>query len=129
MDVSMSWSDRGPTPYAFYHDMLAGQYFAPIGQSAGAANWSRWHSPAMDKLLSEFRRTTSSRKQHTLVDQMQRLFVSKLPAIPLVIGPIFYQYNTTSFTGFPTKKDYYAAGSPTQAPDRLLIMTEVKPKR
>jgi len=97
---TMSWSDSGATPY---------------------------HSAAFDALFSQFQQTIDSGKQHALVNQMQRLFVQNMPSIPLIINPVWYEYNTTHFTGFPTQSNYYVNAAPYTTPDRLIVMTTLKP--
>jgi peptide/nickel transport system substrate-binding protein len=62
------------------------------------------------------------------VAQMERFFVRDLPAIPVFNPPVFYQYNTSRFTGWPTKNNYYVSGAASALPDRLVVMTRVQPK-
>ncbi len=58
---------------------------------------------------------------------MQEIFATDLPVIPVFVPPVFYQYNTTRFTGWPTEENYYAAGPPSAFPDRLVVITTIEP--
>jgi len=126
-DVVSLWTLPGTTPYDLYHNMLGSDNYKPIGTAALGNNWERYKNPALDALFARFRQTTDAAQQHALVDQMQRIFVADLPAIPMLQGALFEQYNTTYYTGFPSPDNYYANGQPAVAPDRLLVYTTVKP--
>ena len=62
--------------------------------------------------------------------QIQMIFVNEAPVLPLFPGPDWYEYNTTRFTGFPTKEDPYAPGPPFTAPyeHTLIVLTTIKPE-
>jgi peptide/nickel transport system substrate-binding protein len=129
-NTAISWSIAGATPYTFYNTMLGSEYYEPVGTLApNGTPFGRWHSAELDQVFEQFRRTTDSGQQHALVDRMQQIFVSNLPAIPLMIGDIWSEYNTQHYTGFPTPTDAYASPAPYGVPDRLLIFTHLTPSR
>jgi peptide/nickel transport system substrate-binding protein len=101
----------------------------PVGESAGE-NWNRYVNTEVDTLLEEFAQTSDPVKQKEIMGQIQMIFVKEAPVIPLFPGPDWYEYNTTHFTGFPTKEDPYSPGPPFTAPyeHTLIVLTTVKPK-
>jgi len=126
---AIGWGSGGPTPYNFYRGQMSKLTILPVGESAGE-NWNRYINPEVDNLLEEFAKTSDPAKQKEIMDQIQMIFVNEAPALPLFPGPDWYEYNTTRFTGFPTKDDPYAPGPPFTAPyeHTLIILTTVKPK-
>jgi peptide/nickel transport system substrate-binding protein len=58
---------------------------------------------------------------------LQFLVVDQAPAIPLFPGPQWGEYNSSRFTGFPDQDDPYALLPPWATPDRLLVLTSIRP--
>ena len=61
---------------------------------------------------------------------MQRVFVEQAPAIPLYPNPSWAEYNTSRFTGFPSRDVPYADPSPNKFDrgDVLLVLTTIEPR-
>lgn len=127
-DAGISYTFSGTSPVDFYDQLLGGQHATPAGQPAGANNYSRYANPELDALISEAKTTADVDEQAELVDEMQEIVAADLPVIPVFVPPVFYQYNTSRFTGWPTEDDYYAAGPPSALPDRLVVITTIEPK-
>ncbi len=129
-DLSLGWTFEGPTPYTFYRWLMASETVKPPGQLA-VGNWHRYASPAADRLLAEFERETDPVEQHRLCSELQRVFVSEAPAIPLYPNPSWAEYNVGRFTGFPTPQDPYADPSPnkTDRGEVLLVLTNLTPRK
>jgi len=128
-DLTIGWSFEGPTPYTFYHWLMSSETMKPIG-TASMGNWHRFASPAADRALAAFERETDPAAQHRLCAEMQRVFVSEAPAIPLYPGPSWAEYNTGRFAGFPSRRDPYADPSPNKfdAGEVLLVLTQLAPR-
>jgi peptide/nickel transport system substrate-binding protein len=128
---AMSWSSGGATPYNFYRGQMSKLTVLPVGQTANE-NWNRYVDPQADRILDEFSKTSDPAKQKDLMNQLQMLFVSDAPALPLFPGPDWYEYTTTRFTGWPTKENPYAPGppyaAPVFAPSPLLVLVNLQPK-
>jgi peptide/nickel transport system substrate-binding protein len=103
--------------------------FREPGVVAGA-NWHRYVSAKADDLLTQFAATSDAAQQKSIAEQLQRTFAEEAPAVPLFPGPMWYEYNTTRFTDFPTEDNPYAHGSffHQSSPEQLIVMTTVKPK-
>jgi peptide/nickel transport system substrate-binding protein len=120
----------GATPYFFYHDQLsaASNNFAPIGTAVpGGSNWGRYKNSNVDQLLAQFRHTNDQAQQKSIMSNIEKIFVNDLPYIPLNAGTVGYEYNTQRYTGFPTPSDPYASGANWRSPDRLVVLTHLKP--
>jgi peptide/nickel transport system substrate-binding protein len=125
-DLSLSFSARGPTPFDFYRATLSTETVRPVGQNA-LENWHRFGSEEADLLLEQFSATSDPQLQQELASQLQFLFVEHAPAIPLFPSPQWGEYNSRRFAGFPDQHNPYAQLSPWAAPDRLLVLTSLRP--
>ncbi|MFL5758914.1 MAG: ABC transporter substrate-binding protein [Thermomicrobiales bacterium] len=125
-DLSIGWSTDGPTPFNFYRATMSTATVKPVGEVA-IDNWHRFGNDEADRLLDQFAATSDPQVQRELADQLQFLFVEHAPAIPLFPGPKWGEYNSTRFTGFPDQNDPYALLSSFATPDRLLVLTSIRP--
>ncbi len=106
----------GPTPYFELRQWLYSGNSAPIGTPAGS-NWERYSNPATDALLNDYLATTNAATQHAIVDQLQKVMLTDVPVIPITEEVDWYQYSTSSFTGWPTQGDPYAQPAIYNYPD------------
>ena len=126
--ASIGWSGGGATPFNYYRGQMSKLSLRPVGEDAGE-NWHRFVSEEADGLLDQFAATSDLAEQQELATQLQTVFAEAAPAVPLFPGPMWFEYNTTNFTDFPTEDNPYVVGSPFNlAPEALLVMTTVKPK-
>ena len=123
--LALGWSEPYPTPYGFYRAMMSSQTAHPLGEAA-PENWHRYVSPQADALLRALEETADPAEEHRLTAELQRLFVASAPAIPLFPGPLWGEYNSTRFTGFPDEHDPYAPLSPNLAPQSLLVLARLQ---
>ena len=126
-DLSLGWTEDGPTPYNLYRGLMSAHLVKPIGEGADS-NWHRFASPTADELLTRFESAVDEREKTRLLAELQRLFVAEAPAIPLFPGPAWAEYNTKRFVGFPTAEDPYAQPTPHAAPECLLVLTRLRPR-
>jgi len=126
-DLSLGWSSEEPTPYNFYRDLISTETVKPVGEPA-ARNWHRFASKEADALLQAFEVTADEAEQKRLGEQLQAIFVDNAPSIPLFPNPSWGEYNTTRFTGFPSKEKPFAKLSPNNPPEYLLVLTELTPR-
>ena len=128
-DLSIGWSFEGPTPYLFYRWLMSSATVKPVGVSS-MGNWHRYASAAADQALIAFEQEPDRQRQKQLADELQRIFVSEAPAIPLYPNPSWAEFNTSRFVGFPTQETPYADPSPNKF-DRgeiLLVLTSLRPR-
>lgn len=126
-DLTVAWSEEGPTPYRFYHALLSPTTVKPIGEPS-AVNWHRYGSKKAEGLLRKFEAATDRSVQRTLARELQALFIESAPAIPLFPNPSWGTFNTRRFTGFPSADNPYARLSPNVEPECLFVLTEVAPR-
>jgi peptide/nickel transport system substrate-binding protein len=128
-DMSIGWSSGGATPYEYYRDQMSQRSIRPEGEAAGA-NWQRYVSTKGDELLNQLAATSDAAELKRISEELQKAFADEAPAVPLFPGPMWYEYNTTRFTDFPTKDNPYAVGSffNQGTPEQLIVMTTIKPK-
>ncbi len=126
-DLSLGWSSDEPSPYHFYRGLMSNATVKPLGESA-PQNWHRFGSERADAFLSEFERATDDNEQMRIARELQRIFASDVPAIPLFLNPAWAEFNTRYFSGFPSRKDPYAKPSPYSAPECLLVLTRLAPR-
>ena len=117
----------GPTPYYEFRQWLYSANSAPIGKNA-ASNWERYSNPATDKLLNDYAVTTDTATQHQIVNQLQQVVLSDVPYIPITGDVAWFQYNTASFTGWPTPSNPYAMPAAYMYPDMGQVLLHLAPK-
>jgi peptide/nickel transport system substrate-binding protein len=71
----------------------------------------------VDKLFRQYAQTTSSKVQHSIINQIQAEILSQVPVIPVLEGVNWYEYDTSQLTGWVTKKNDYAAPAAYNFPD------------
>jgi peptide/nickel transport system substrate-binding protein len=121
------WSQVGGAgPYYELRQILYGANSAPLGQNA-ASNYERYSNPAVDKALDDFGQADEA-TQHQLLSTVQQAMLRDLPVIPTTESVQWYEYNTSSFTGWPTEQDQYALPAPWQFPDNEQVLLHLAPK-
>jgi len=118
----------GPSPYYELRQWLYGPNSAPIGTAAGS-NFERYSNPAVDQLINQYATTTSTSEQHSIVGQLQKVMLQDVPVIPVTESVDWFQYDTGSFSGWPTPSNPYAQPAAYNYPDwgqTLLKLTPTK---
>jgi peptide/nickel transport system substrate-binding protein len=123
-DAAISWTNTGPTPYYLYNSLLNSSNTAPIGQKA-TSNFERWSDPTTDMLLAKYASSLDEASQKQAIAGLEKIMVEQLPSIPLVYGPIWYEYNTSQFVGWPDESNPYAMPAPYGAPDAELVALNI----
>jgi peptide/nickel transport system substrate-binding protein len=117
----------GPSPYYELNNWLNSADTAPIGKTA-ATNYERYSNPATDNLLRQYSATTSAATQQSILDQIQQVMLSDVPIIPVVEAVDWYQYDTASFSGWPTQTNPYAQPAAYSYPDMEQVLLHLQPK-
>jgi peptide/nickel transport system substrate-binding protein len=122
-DMIMRWTDASYSPFSIYQGQFWSKNSAPIGQVA-ASNFERYSSSKMDSLIGQYQRAATVKQQVALMKQMEKLAAADVPIVPLTIGCLWYEYNTSRFTGWPTAKNPYVRPSPYASPeDEITALT------
>jgi len=117
-DLAISWTNAGPDPYKQYQDML---------NSHGVWNLEKWNDPQTDAALLKFQGTTDEAVQKEAINYLQNVMVNKMPAIPLVNGPVWYEYRSQNFSGWPTEDNPYANPAPFNWPAPAIVLSKLQP--
>ena len=117
----------GPSAYYELNNWLNSANTAPIGKTA-TSNYERYSNKSTDALLDQYAATTSASDQQTIMNKIQEVMLSDVPVIPVVEAVDWYQYDTGSFTGWPTPGDPYAQPSPYVYPDNEQVLLHLAPK-
>ena len=117
----------GPGPYYELNNWLNSANTAPVGKQA-ASNYERYSNPATDKLLNQYSTTTDPATQQSIMNQLQQVMLGQVPIIPVVEGVDWYQYDTASFTGWPTSSNPYAQPPVWAFPDNEQVLLHLSPK-
>jgi peptide/nickel transport system substrate-binding protein len=125
-DISLCWTNPGPSPYFLYDALLRTSNSAPIGQTANS-NYERWTDPAIDTLLDQFAHTNDIATQQQAMAGIEQVMVEQLPSIPLLNEPYWYEYNTSAFVGWPDAEHLYAEPSPYSYPDNEMVLLNLQP--
>jgi peptide/nickel transport system substrate-binding protein len=117
----------GPSPYYELRQELYSPNSAPIGKTA-SSNWERYYNKNVDNLIKAYAATTSSSKQHSIVNQLEAAMVRDVPIIPITEAVDWYQYNTKSLSGWVTKQNAFAKPAAYEVPDWGVMLLHLKPK-
>jgi peptide/nickel transport system substrate-binding protein len=117
----------GPAPYYELRQELYSPNSAPIGKLA-SSNWERYYNTKVDNLIKAYAATTSSAKQHAIVNQLEAGMIRDVPIIPITEGVDWYQYNTKSIAGWVTRGNPYAKPAAYEVPDWGVLLLHLKPK-
>ena len=120
-DITISTAGAGQNPWYLYRSMLSSEYRTE-GDEPVVANFQRWYDEETDELLAAFTATDDEDAQREAIEGLQRIVVEKLPTLPIITAPNWFNYNTEHWTGFPSEEDPYALGAPVGNADRILVL-------
>lgn len=124
--MTIASAAMGLTPYTLFRSMMSSEYEVAAGESV-VSNYNRYYDAEADALLASFASTLDTDEQQAALDGLEQIMVEKLPVIPMLQSPNWFQYNTVRWEGFPSEEDPYALGAPFQFPDNLLVVTNLTP--
>ena len=117
----------GPAPYYELSAWLYSPNTAPIGKQA-ATDFERYSNPQTDALFHQYASATSTQTQHDIMNQLEQVMVTQAPVIPVVEGVDWYQYDTGSFSGWPTAGNPYAQPPAWAYPDNEQVLLHLQAK-
>jgi peptide/nickel transport system substrate-binding protein len=126
--ATLLWSyGDGPTPYGYFRSHLDRAAFVASGRDASATgNWEHFQSARGTALLRSFKRTFDRRRQLRTAAKLERLWLGKLPFVPLFASPTWSTYSTRHFTGFPNARNFYVDPSFLDS-DYVVALTRIRP--
>ncbi len=95
-------------PWSRFHQVMSSVGVPPVGEIS-YRNEGRYRNARADRLLAEIPTIADSGTLRSSYREINRLFMSEMPVIPLMYRPwLFYQFNTKNWSNFPTETNPYA---------------------
>jgi peptide/nickel transport system substrate-binding protein len=117
----------GPSAYYELNNWLNSANTAPVGKQA-ATNYERYSNKSTDALLDQYATTTSASEQQSILNKIQEVMVNHVPIIPVIEAVDWYQYDTGTFSGWPTQGNPYGQPAPYAWPDLEQVLLHLAPK-
>jgi peptide/nickel transport system substrate-binding protein len=117
------------TPYDYFVEHLDEASFVPSGQDASqTGDWAHFRDAEATRLLRAFRSATDIRTQHRIAAQIERIWLDKLPFVPLYAAPLWSTYSTRYFAGFPSRANDYVQPEFSNS-NYVVALTRIRPRR
>ncbi len=116
--LAISWTNAGPTPYYLYENMLA---------TGGNYNVEQLNNSTVNAALLAYSRTTNLAQQKQAMYKVENYMATKLPSVPLFYGPVWDEYRTAKFTGFPTQAHPWISGGPASNFAQAIVLMHLHP--
>jgi peptide/nickel transport system substrate-binding protein len=116
------WSNTNIVPYGQYEGWLDSK----LNTSNASGDFEGLNNKAIDQALVKLAGQTSTSGQLKALAPIEQFVASQLPVIPTVYGAAFDEYNTSSFSGWPTPSNAYESGSPN-TPTNEVVVLHLKP--
>lgn len=96
------------TPWQRFRDVLDDRGVPALGKNA-FYNYGRFKDPAVRALLDKAGAAGSDAEVKAALGELDRIFMQSAPMIPLMYRPLeFFEFNESTWTGFPNSKNSYA---------------------
>jgi peptide/nickel transport system substrate-binding protein len=125
-DAALHWSGSGSNPWHIYDDVMNGAYLEQASGGKVSDNFGRYDNPEATALLQQYANASDDATRTDALNKIQKIFVDDVPAIPIGTHPQLAEYNTRTFTGWPSEDDQYATADPTQ-PSAVQVLMQLKP--
>jgi peptide/nickel transport system substrate-binding protein len=125
--VTLLWQTAATgSPYGFFFNNMHENTFLPSGQDAvNTGNFAHFKDAAATSLLDKWKVTLDIPGQKKIATQLQKLWLDKLPIVPLFIGPQWSTYSTKYFHCFPTPRNHYARPIFNSYPENTVLLTTI----
>jgi peptide/nickel transport system substrate-binding protein len=116
------------SPYGYFYANLSQNAFIPSGTDGSpTGNWEHYANAQATSLLSQWKATLDPKKQQAIATQLEKIWLTDLPIVPLFIGPRWSTYSTKYFHCFDTPKNFFGDPIFTTFPDNVLSFTRICP--
>jgi peptide/nickel transport system substrate-binding protein len=114
-----------PTPraFSFYNDTMNPNLYYPIGQSTPSfQNIERFKDDEAAALFKQYPLATTDAARQDILDKIEKVFVEKLPWIPMFYWGSYSSWSTAKVTGFPDPDSPYFTAVPN-----VVVALRLKP--
>jgi peptide/nickel transport system substrate-binding protein len=128
--ATLLWNLAGheETPYDYFVEHLDQTSFVPSGEDASrSGDWEHFSDAQATRLLDEFRATSDIRTQHRIAARVERIWLARLPFVPLYAAPLWSTYSTRYFVGFPSAANAYVQPEFNNS-DYAVALTRIRPR-
>lgn len=122
--LTQHWSQTSVSPYQLYDDWLNS---ALATKTNRAGDFEGLKSAAVDNDLKKLASAATVKEQVTDLGPIESYVASELPVIPTVYGVSWGEYNTGTFSGWPTPTNDYETAQPS-APTNEVVILHLTPK-
>jgi peptide/nickel transport system substrate-binding protein len=122
--LTMHWSQTSVAPYQLYNDWLNG---ALATKSNRAGNFEGLKNSKVNAELQKLASAATVAQQVKYLAPLESYVATNLPVIPTVYGVSWGEYNTGTFSGWPTPTNEYESAQPS-APTNEVVILHLKPK-
>lgn len=119
--LTILYSNIGPSPYYWYNGWLNDALSAPVGKTA-TADFSRWYSAATQSALAQYTTGVTTAARNAGIMAIEKVMVEDEPVIPLVYSAVWFEYDNQYVGGWPTPSNPYAMGEPAGLDAEITLM-------
>jgi peptide/nickel transport system substrate-binding protein len=116
-----------PNPYSFYYNLIDSAVTRPLGTSEDIGNFGRYSNSQVNSLLNTISGTTNTSTQNQAFYQIESIFKSQVPDIPLMEAQDEIEFNGNQVSGWPTSSDPWAAPAIWLSPDDGWVADRLSP--
>lgn len=127
-DAALHWTGSGSNPWHIYDDVMNGAYLQQASGGQVSDNFGRYDNPTATALLQKYASASDDATRTSTLNEIQKIFVEDVPAIPIGTHPTIGEYNTRTFVGWPSEDDQYATADPT-APSAVQVVMKLTPAK
>jgi peptide/nickel transport system substrate-binding protein len=117
--AALHWG-QGSTAFQRDQFILDSTQSAAEGKTAGG-DYDRYTSTAATAAVTAYESAATPQDQQTALNQIQQVFANDMPAVPVLYGAAWYEYNDSHFTGWPTSANGFINPSPEYQSYEYLI--------
>lgn len=119
--LTMHWGQASTSAYQLYSYWLNSSLYTSSLKSA-SGDFERLDDKTVDADLAVLAGATTFSKQKADLVPIEQYVATQLPVIPTLYGVAFDEYNTSSFSGWPSAGDPYESGSPNSPTNEVVVL-------
>jgi len=123
-EVCLGISVTGSGPHYQYTRWMHSENWAPLGEDTSNYYGMRYKNSVIDRALEEFKKQPDPKKQDKLMMMAVEQFMIDCPSVPLFFNPVWFEYNTKRFVGWPNAENPYTEPRPSGM-DKLPILLNI----
>jgi len=116
--LTSHWSQTTISPYQLYDYWLN----SALITNNRAGNFEGLRNKTVDGLLAKLAGQTTTAGELKYLTPIETWFAENLPLIPTVYGAAFDEYNSSSFSGWPSASDPYEIGQPGSPQNEIVVL-------